>query len=204
MPSREFNTLKKNTRLLRAEFLSFTKRADGHYTRGELLKCRAFITFAHAEIEHYLEMRALRILDRAEAKWDRYQTATRVVAGLLAFSITKPITIAGDPREQSGDKKLSSLVKQAFSTQRGVIKANNGLKPENLSRIFIPLGFKPEDIGETLVIQLKNLGTARGGLVHSNTQVSLPKIRDPFDDEYRDIEYLISELKNFDEIVRSL
>ena len=204
MPSREFNQLKRNTVQLKAEFLGFSKRTDGRYTRSELMRCRAFIAFTHAEVEHYLELIALKVLDRAEAKWDDRETVSKVVAGLLAFRQPRDIDVPGNPMQQADNKKLPSLIKEAFARQRSIVSANNGLKAKNLSELYIPLGIKPEDIEEALVIQLENFGSLRGGLVHNNAEVSLPRLRDPFDDEYRDVEYLIDELERFDQLAQRL
>lgn len=62
----------------------------------------------------------------------------------------------------------------------------------------------PEQFDETLLIQLKGLGERRGDHVHQNSQVSLPKVRDPFADELRDIKFLVEEIKSFDLLASGL
>ena len=51
---------------------------------------------------------------------------------------------------------------------------------------------------------LTNIGSRRGDFVHKQSKVSLPKIRDPFSDEKKDIDDLIAELGRFDAKLESL
>lgn len=204
MPSREFGTLKKNINNLKDQFLNFQKRLDGRYSTHELTQCRAFITFCHAEVEIYLETVAGRIINAAERHWLRHRRVTNAVAAMLTYRSRKDLTLPDSPNEQGSKSKFETLVGNAISAQRSAIRGNHGIKPKNLSELYLPIGMTPDQFDETLLIQLKNLGERRGDHVHQNSQVSLPKVRDPFDDELKDIEFLVGEIEAFDLIAAEL
>lgn len=198
MPSREYRTLRKNTGNLKSQFLNFQKRLDGSYSVHELTQCRAFITFCHAEVEIYLETVASRIVDNAERHWRRHGRVTNAIAAMLAYRIQAPSALPENPIEQGRKSKFETLVGSAISAQRSAIRGNNGIKPKNLSELYIPIGMTPDQFDDELLIQLKSLGERRGDHVHQNSQVSLPKVRDPFDDELTDIDFLVADIEAFD------
>ena len=204
MPSREYRALRKNTGSLRGQFLNFQKRLDGRYSVHELTQCRAFITFCHAEVEIYLETVASRIVDAAENHWRRHGRVTNAVAAMLAYRSQKQLALPENPIEQGSKSKFETLVGDAISAQRSAIKGNHGIKPKNLSELYIPIGMSPDQFDEALLIQLKSLGQRRGEHVHQNSQVSLPKVRDPFDDELKDIDFLVDEIQAFDLLATGL
>ena len=204
MPSREYEMLNRNIGSLKAQFLNFQKRLDGAYSNHELTQCRAFITFCHAEVEIYLETVASKIVDAAESHWRRHRRVTNAVAAMLVYRCHKELSMPDNPTEQGRNSKFETLVGNAISAQRSAIKGNHGIKPKNLSELYLPVGMTPDQFDEALLIQLKNLGERRGDHVHQNSQVSLPKVRDPFDDELHDVEFLVDEIKAFDFVTAGL
>ena len=204
MPSKEYGALYKNVAALKKQFLNFAKRVDGAYSGYELTQCRAFITFCHAEVEIYLEAVSAKIVDRAEKQWSQRRRVTNAIAAMIAYRSAKEVKLPDNPIEQGDKTKFETLIGKAIASQRAVIRGNHGIKPNNLAELFIPIGMGSNQFEEALVIQLKNLGERRGDQVHQNSQISLPKIRDPFDDELHDIDFLLSELKPFDELTNQL
>lgn len=204
MPTREYNWLSKGVRELERNFLSFQKRTDGSYTNSELLNCRAFIAFCHAEVEDYFESLSRRVVESAERQWKRTGRTSNVISALLAYRGASDVVIPENPVEQAGRSKFSSLIGAAIAAQKSAITANHGVKPKNISEMFIPLGVDVDSIDTNLMIQLRNFGRIRGDQVHSGSRVSLTKIRDPFDDELRDVNFLLADLKDFDTIVQQL
>lgn len=204
MPSHEYGQLVGNVASLRQKFLDFSKRVNGNYSKSELMDCRAFIAFSHAEVEHYLEAIATKILDRVESTWVKKKKASKAIAALMTYRLAKGISLPDDPKQPLSKNRLDTLIGKAFATHRSAIMGNHGIKPANISELFIPLGMMPDDIKVTLMIQLKNFGIQRGALIHSSSQVSLPKVRDPFDDELADVLFLVTELKKFDDTAKNL
>ena len=204
MPSKDYATLTKNITGLKKQFLNFEKRLNGEYTSYELTQCRAFIAFSHAEVEIYLETMSTRVVDSAEKHWQRHSRATNAIAAMLAYRSQKECILPENPTEQGPKTRFESLVAKAIAAQKSVIRANHGIKPKNLTELFIPIGMRPDQFDEALLIQMKNLGERRGDHVHQNSQVSLPNKRDPFDDELRDIEFLMREIEPFDHLALQL
>ena len=203
MPSREYSALKRNVDALKGQFLNFGKRTDVEYTRYELTQCRAFVAFCHAEVENYLEEIASKIVSKAEKYWKENDRVTNAIAAMLVYRLPKEVSVPDDPTDQNKSKTVDTIISQAISNQKQVIQRNNGIKSQNLSDLFIPIGMRTEQFEGPLVIQLENLGERRGDQVHKNSQVSLSNLRDPFI-ELTDIETLISEIEAFDQVVKSL
>lgn len=65
----------------------------------------------------------------------------------------------------------------------------------------MPLGFQPSDFSEILLLKLESLGKSRGEIAHKRSKISIPNIRDPFDDELKEVLELIEELEGFDQKV---
>jgi hypothetical protein len=203
MPSTEFQELSQAIVDLKSGLMNFAARADGDYTPEELLKCRAFIAFAHAEVETYLEKVALRILEESYTRWNSNSVYDRVIATLLTFCRNGGVAIPDDPKNPN-KKCVKEIVEEAFKTQRRAINENNGIKRKNLSTMLSPLGVLPEDLEEVFLIQLDNTGTLRGIMVHKASRVSLRNIHDPFTDEQQDIDNLLSEIGRFDAKLEAL
>lgn len=204
MATREFKKLQKNIELLKSHFLSFEKRTDGAYTENELLNCRAYVAFVHAEFETYFETVAARILARAKKGWLESKKSGKVIAGLVAFRPDSRTSIPADLAKPGDRQSLDYCVGFSIAAQERTIESNNGIRPENFAKLFSPLGLSGADVDEALSIQLDNFGRRRGGLVHSGAQVSLPRIRDPFDDEESDVTFLLSEVATIDEKLAGL
>jgi len=204
LPSKEYTTLKRNTLGLKKQFLNFEKRLDGNYTDYELTQCRTFIAFCHAEVEIYLESMSTRAIERAEKHWQRFGRTTNAISAMLAYRSSSNVSLPDSPNEQAKKNRFVSLVPKAIAVHKGVIRGNHGIGPKNLAELFIPVGMRPEQFDEPLLIQMKNLAERRGDVVHQSSQVSLPKIRDPFADELNDIEFLIGDIEPFDAIAKEL
>ena len=204
MPSLEFETLHENIDDLKSVFLDFPKKTDGDYTNKEMMNCRAFITFSHAEFEQYLENLSIRILDNAIKKWQENNIVSVVALGILAFRRRKDTAISNDPDQPGKRNKLTTILMEAFNNQKDIIKGNHGISPKNFANLFTPLGITENEVDGALIIQLGNTSSHRGSLVHRTTNKSLQMIKDPFTVEEQEINYLVSELKNFDKRIRDL
>lgn len=204
MPSQPFSILRRNIAELERQFLNFEKRGDGRYTRHELTQCRAFITFCHSEVEIYLETMALRAVDRAEKKWQNKGKIINAAAAMVAYRGIKEVSLPDDPTNQAGRNRFSTIIGGAIAAHRASIRRNHGIKRKDIAELYIPLGLDPTQFSETLLIQLDKLGSRRGDHVHQSSKVSLPNIRDPFDDEQKDIHFLLADLEAFDELAQKV
>jgi hypothetical protein len=204
MSSPEYQGLVTGIGELKSHLMNYAPRLEGNYTTEELMKCRAFIAFSHAEIQSYLEKIAKRILVEAHDRWIKSFAVDRVIATLVAFRRQPQISIPEDPGKPHKSADIYEIVSHAFKLQEDVISKNNGIKRSNVSEILCPLGMFPKDFDEVLLIQLDGTGKLRGDLVHNVSSVSLRRIRDPFSDEIADIEQLIAEIEKLDDKLTSL
>ena len=197
MQSSFFVKLRKEVIAIETQFMSFARRTTGYYNKSELLHCRAYISFCHSEVETYLECIAGRQIDLAERRWLQKGTTNRVLLSLLCYSNEKR-SIGENIFEQGSKNTLANAVNEAIRMQRQAISKNNGIRRRNFSQLFVPIGIIENDVEELLVTELDNLGRHRGGLVHDTNGVSIERIRDPFTEEKKTIDNIISELAIFD------
>ena len=92
----------------------------------------------------------------------------------------------------------------AVLNQTGAIDDNNGIKANNLAKLFCPLGLMEADIEGALMIQLNSTGTLRGDFVHKPSKISIRRIRDPIADELAEIKSLMAEIAKFDAHIESI
>jgi hypothetical protein len=196
--SEEFLYLRQEVENLQQGLMSYNQRLDGDYTLEEKLKCQAFVIFAHAEIENYLETVGRRIMKEAKQRWDAELIPDRVIATLLAYRKLAAVPIPQDRHELSKVKKFSQAVDQCIKEQERVIADNNGIKEKNIFSIFLPLGVFPSDIDEVVLIELTQTGKRRGEFVHKKNKVSLQKLDDPITVEQIKIRDLVEEIRKFD------
>ncbi len=182
--------------------MDFAPRQETPYSRSELLKCRAFVVFAHAEIQVYFEAIASRVLARAERDWRRREKIGRVIAGLIAFSRSDSVCVPDDPAKVSRKADFRKIIEGAFAKQREIIRGNNGIKRANVAKLLCPLGLFNDQFSEVFLIQLDQPGKRRGEMVHKSSRVSLQNIRDPFADEHQAILKLLDEVRAFDQTIR--
>ncbi|WP_422370708.1 HEPN domain-containing protein [Hoeflea sp.] len=204
MPSRHFSRLKKSCDDLKFEFLNFSSRIDGSYTKSELKMCRAYIAFAHAEFEHYLEEIAVHALDKGLRNWVSNQRISKSIAALFIYRHSSEIVIPENPNELSIRNQINEITHRVVATQKREIRKNHGIKRNNFGQLFIPLGLDITIVPEPLLIQLDGLGKRRGDLVHTTESLSLARIRDPFSDEASDVNQLLGELQGVDHILSKL
>lgn len=202
--SAEYQALVGSISDLKAGLLDFPRSPTEPYTYGDLLKCQAFVVFAHAEMQVYWEAIARRILSEAEARWRGAGVVDRVLATLVAFRRQDPSSVPTDPARPHTNGDFAAIVRSSILAHSKVIGENNGIKRANIANLLVPLGVFSEDFDEPLLIQLDQTGTLRGTIVHKSAKVSLRTIRDPFLDEMRDIDNLVDEIQVFDAKVEQL
>lgn len=198
MSSSEYRKLVDAVDELRAHLMDFEASPVEPYTKGQLLKCQAFVVFSHAEMQVYWEAVSRRILSEAETKWKTTSEINRVIGTLVAFRRPEQVSVPTDPSQPHDKGNFSWLVREALKAQTEVIAGNNGIKRANISELLVPLGVLPSDFVEAMLIQLDQAGKKRGEMVHKSSRVSLQNIRDPISDEMKGVDDLILEIGSFD------
>lgn len=128
---------------------------------------RAFVTFAHAEFEHYVE-EALRELT--------YATFNGAIAGsygnasiaLLGFSGMNPLK-AGEQLGTGGKKAARKLSTRFGEAKVAILKAidgNMGVREKHIAAMAIPLGLDATAVDNTWLNDLDAFCSFRGAYVH--------------------------------------
>ena len=132
------------------------------------LKLRSYVLLCHSVIEEYIEDLGLGIAMASRKRFLDDGIISKSLVGLVTAKVLDEVK-----RERAKSKIGLDLVRnlqifseEAFNQYRSGILANHGIKPENLSNIFVPIGFDPQQVDLSLVNALKSLGEKRGGLAH--------------------------------------
>lgn len=174
-------------------------RPTGDYAAAEFDQVRAFQLLAHAEIESFVEDRAIAVIDRALDKWRLDGRARKPVVALLAFTEEKlgrpPETIPPSKRE------LNDRVERAKSAFSRVVHSNNGIKERDLLSILLPVGVLEVDIDETWLASMSSFGEVRGTTAHKAIRVQTPP--DPATERAR-IKEVMEGLATLDQVMGGL
>lgn len=133
---------------------------------------RAFVTFAHAELEFYVEeaLRELALVTFNGAVAGNFGSAS---IAMLAFSGMSSLK-AGDKLGAGGKKsarKVSTRFGEAKAAVLKAIDANMGVREKHIAAMAIPLGIDPTSIDNTWLNDLDAFCSYRGAYVHmSRTQ----------------------------------
>jgi len=181
MSSPRYQEMKSNIRDLRGCLLPEVFDPTGNYPDLGKVSTLAlsFRVLSHAEIESYIEDMAIAATETAWKAWDRYGVVTRTALSLLAFCGAEmslpPETL--QPKQNNQEKTWKERI-DVGAKLRGAIKSynnyvkrkNHGIKEENILSILLPIGVRPEEINQTLLIDLNSFGESRGLAAHTNSK----------------------------------
>lgn len=141
------------------------KASSANDTHSEL--ARAFVTFAHAEFEYYVEeaLRELTLVAFNNAIAGKFGSAS---IAMLGFSGMNPLK-AGDHLGTSGKKaarKLSTRFGDAKLAILKAIEANMGVRQKHIAAMAIPLGIDAASVDNTWLNDLDAFCSYRGAYVH--------------------------------------
>ncbi len=128
---------------------------------------RAFVAFAHAELEYFVE-EALRDLATAAFTGAALGTFGKASTAMLAFSGMAPLK-AGGKLGDGGKKparKLSDRFGEANAEIIKIIDSNMGVREKHIASMAIPLGIDPKSIDSTWLSDLDAFCSYRGAYVH--------------------------------------
>jgi hypothetical protein len=145
------------------------RNVDRKECRNDLqhLKLRSYVLLSHSIVEEFIEDLGLEVALNARRIFCDDGIITKALVALVTSQVLS------DVKEKSKSKIGTDLVRnldafseEAFNAYRATITSNNGVKPENLRKIFVPIGIDPETVDLSLVNSMKALGEKRGGLAH--------------------------------------
>lgn len=197
--SKEFRNLKKRITELKKHFLGFLESKKHTDTRTfshlQLDRIRAFLALVHAEIEYYIEQRAINFAVTSFQNWKKHGIVSITLLTIIAYSNIKfQKSILDLNPEDRLNKALCNYI-------GGIIKSNNGIKRENLNNILLPIGINMlefEKTQNTWLNTIEYFAGTRGGIVHQSGIYINPK------SEIGNIEMILDGLEKLDRKISQL
>lgn len=142
---------------------------------------RSYILLCHSEMEEYFESYAKSIVRIA---YKKYQDIGDISIPLFAICImSNKIYNKKDKDNNTAEKRLANNI----SNYHEVISRNNGIKRDNISDIFVPLGLDIDKVDEMYLTQITSFGQKRGNVAHHSGIMKQNY-------NYSDIKYEVSRL----------
>ena len=193
--SRRFTQLERRLDTLRSHFL-LRFSAIGDYSNREQDLARAYLILAHAEIEAFCEDRARAVAVKAQDLWNRKGRCSKVLVRLINFHNIE------SRRPWKRIDKSHEKVNAAIQSFMSSIDSNNGVREENLLRMFFPIGIELADLDNTWLATMDSFGKARGKVAH--TTIKAQQQIDPATEYGRVTTQIIPGLKKLDRKMRGL
>jgi hypothetical protein len=130
----------------------------GNYTDAQKDKIHAYIVLAHAEIEEHLEALVRYVTELARRDCKPPQCSPLI----SRLAIHKSAS-----RNEVPETITQEVVESAVGYCETILKSNNGIKADNLFRMFMPLGLTHDDFDPLLMEELNAFGELRGGIAHT-------------------------------------
>lgn len=203
--SPRFEVLRSEIETLRSHLLPAAFDPTGAYPPDALTKALAFRVLAHAEIESYLEDRALE-LSRDALRAYRGGVMRRTLVTLVAFSgLTAeepPDSLAPPQPTQTklwpNKIDLGERLVAAVNAYDARVRKNNGIKEPNLLQLLLPIGMTASDLDPVFVANMNAFGERRGAAAHSSgAAVKTQQPPDP-EQEYQTVLAMLVELERID------
>ena len=138
--------------------------ALGTYTRVDEVNTKAYYILTHAEIEYFIERCLLEKINSIVTAY-KANNIPHICLMSLIFAFLKE------------DEQIKSLRRSGFildlldhmnSKYHSIVNANNGIKEENLEKLFSPLGIDIQIfLGPILIAEFNSLGSKRGDFAHN-------------------------------------
>lgn len=151
-----------------------TPNPFGNYTPLEEINIKSYYILTHAEFEYFIERCVLKKINDVVVGFKTNSTPHMCILSMIFAYLKEDETIKAI-RKQGNIIDLIDLMNAKYHS---VVNSNNGIKPENLERLFSPLGIDPQGfMGTTLIGELTTLGVKRGDYAHNALHVH--SIEDP-------------------------
>lgn len=163
---------------------------------------KAYVLLAHAEIEKYFELVSLKIVNDAYLKYGREQNANSPLSALLStdvHTVKTPEDFFEEREKFLFDYDSNDRIKHYREDYICVVKQNHGIKGRNVFNLLWKIGFKKEEVGETLLLKLDDYGRKRGFIAHTGYCPNRTLLN--YDEEKTLVKELLIEIEKFDKIV---
>lgn len=180
---------------LERSYLPTSKDPLKKYTKKEEDDIKAYSLLVHAELEAYFEDIARNKAKEALSKWrlNPQKYSSYVLLSLSCF-VDQNSKIKA---ELSTELKLRKIV-GVFCEK---IKANHGIKEDNIKGLLLPIGVAETDLDTTWLNTITSFGAIRGEVAHSSYSVVRALNHNDIKD---DVNKILADLKSLDIIINAL
>jgi hypothetical protein len=148
------------------DFLPPPPQSKTSYTPQELDLTRSYVLLAHAEIEAFCEDLAGAKARSARNTFDARGKVTPSLRRILSYYICK------ERKSWSEVLKPSvPTVRIAWQSHLSTIESNNGVKRQNLEKLFYPVGIVEPHLDATWLAEMDSFGSNRGNWAHNSIKV---------------------------------
>ncbi|MCA6926738.1 MULTISPECIES: HEPN domain-containing protein [Pectobacterium] len=189
-----FNEMTKRVKKLKGKYMARQIRNELlnplTYTHDPL-NMAAYRLLVHAELEEYIETKALEVLKKIRSDVQLSGFGTKYLQNLLAISkqVETPLAINLPYNEADFKNVVESIIKNA----EGKISKNNGIRKDSFIKMALFSGYEPAAIDNVLLNSVDSYGKRRGAVAHKGprhiTNFSSPSA------EVNDAESIISMLR---------
>ena len=215
MPSARYLELDHRIKQLKRLLLPSKFDPTGSYKDSLRVTTRAlsFRVLSHAEVETYLEDRAIEIATTALQSWKESKFVSVVTFHMLGFGGVEtgrpPQTLEAPVEQKIKDWPSKVFIDDRFgrcvsSFCHRVTKENHGVKEKNIVDMLIPLGFDMGLCDAVFLQKMSSFGDARGSVAHSSGKAHIKKATDPKDEYFVLTDILVSLLPIDEEFDRLL
>lgn len=198
MATDPYIALKKAVEFIRGLLLPDRLDPLGEYSDEELVRTDAYLAFCHAEIEYYLEQLVLRVLHWTE-RLARSDTFDGAGAALILYYRGDRDSVPSINKVPTLNVMRTQIMKFHSEHSNFAREGNHGIKEKSVCKLFLPLGFRFDNVSSTLLAELDGLGSMRGKLAHQSVLESQRReIRDPALARQK-VEGLVLLLADFDD-----
>jgi len=192
-----FKALQRRIQELISRFLPPAFSATGVYSAEELDKARAFRMLAHAEIEHFLEDRALEI---ADAAFNLFKTASRASRPLVHILTNVVGEQEGLPSKPGTQRTALTIAGRGLGQYRHKMLHNNGIRTDNLMQILLPVGVLESELDSAWLSTTDGFGAKRGLTAHTS---AVTHAIDPQDD-HQTVQQIMTGMADVDEMLNEI
>lgn len=187
-----FQHLEKRRTKLESAFLDFHDKDSVMDENQD--KLRAFKVLMHAELEHYFESIAKDCFDFARNDWTSFKKLNPILFNILFYSY---FPFSGNVNTMDFSERMNCI----FNHFENHVKNNNGIKSDNIVKLFVPLGIDFPILDQSWIATLDSYGMSRGFIAHNSFSVQKPLYKP---DEHNKINIIFQGLKEFDQKVIEL
>ncbi len=210
--SAQYQYLVRDHARIRRDLLPITFDPNGDYPDKVLTATLAYRVLSHAEIESYLEDRALEAALTAVKAWKDRRKSSKTLLSLIAFSgqeiESPPNTIdLSQPTQRPAweDKiKLSERIEAAMKVFSYAVKNNHGIKEDNMHRLLLPIGIEFHELDPVLMADVNSFAEERGEVAHLSAGKYRTKQQIDPKDELTRVKSIIARLIDIDRLIDKL